>query len=358
LVAEAGVTHVTLPPSILAEMAADSLPTCSTLIVAGEACAPHLVGRWSVGRRMINAYGPTEATVCATMSETLSGAVMPALGRPIWNTQVYVLDDEMQPVTVGVPGELYVAGSGLARGYLGRPDLTAERFVPNPFGAPGSRMYRTGDLACWRTNGVLNFLGRADHQVKIRGFRIELGEIEAVLMRHACVGQAAVVAREDRQGPQQLVGYIVPVAGASADPVALRQYVAGLLPAYMVPAALVLLDTLPLTPNGKLDRKALPAPEFASAGAAPSTAQETVLAGLFAEVLGLEQFGVEDSFFDLGGHSLSATRLISRIRSTFGVGLELDDVFDTPTVAGLAARLDTAPVAVARPKMALRANNT
>jgi acyl-coenzyme A synthetase/AMP-(fatty) acid ligase/acyl carrier protein len=355
LVAETGVTHITLPPSALAVLPEDALPSCSTLIVAGEACPPHLVEQWSRGRRMINAYGPTEATVCATMTEALAGAVAPPLGQPIWNTQIYLLDGDLNPVPVGVEGDLYIAGAGLARGYLGRPALTAERFVANPFGPIGSRMYRTGDLAHWEAEGVLHFLGRADHQVKIRGFRIELGEIESVLARHPAVAQGAVIDREDHLGQKQLVSYIVPAAGAIADPAAMRRHLAALLPDHMVPAAVVVLDVLPLTPNGKLDRRALPAPKLTPGrGLAPRTPQEEILAELFSEILGVKGFAIEDSFFDFGGHSLKATRLVSRIRSRLGVELPLDAVFETPTIAGLAILLEQAPVARSRPIMSLR----
>jgi amino acid adenylation domain-containing protein/FkbH-like protein len=340
LIARSHATHATLPPSALAILAPDALPKGFTLIVAGEACPPHLVERWSTGRRMINAYGPTEATVCATITEPLSGAIAPPLGEPIPNVGVFVLDEYFEPVPAGAPGEIFIAGIGLARGYLGRADLTAERFLPNPFGPSGSRMYGTGDLARWRDDGALEFLGRTDHQVKIRGFRVEPGEIEAVLARHPAVSAVAIVAREDSQGQQQLIGYAVPMVGESVDAAALRRYVAELLPEYMVPAAMVLLERLPLTPNGKLDRNALPHPTFSSNRTAPNTPQEVLVAQLFAEVLGLDEFGMEDSFFDLGGHSLAATRLISRIRATSGAMLELDDVFDQPTVAGLAARLE------------------
>ncbi|MFC5743182.1 non-ribosomal peptide synthetase, partial [Dyella tabacisoli] len=336
------ITHVTLPPAALPVMSADNLPDCAQLIVAGDACPPAQVARWSEGRRMFNAYGPTETTVCATIGAPLRGAVAPTIGRPIANAQVYILDAAMQPVPVGVAGDLYLAGQGLARGYFQRPALTAERFVANPF-TPGQRMYRSGDLARWLPDGELDFLGRVDHQVKVRGFRIELGEIEAALARLPNVAQSVVLAREDLTGQKQLVGYVVANEGTTLDPAALRQALAGPLPDYMVPAAIVLLDALPLTPNGKLDRKALPAPDYASAERrAPRTPQETALAGLFAEVLGLERVGIDDSFFDLGGHSLLATRLVSRIRATLDVELAIRTLFEHPCVAALAQQLDGA----------------
>jgi amino acid adenylation domain-containing protein len=362
---ENAITHAHIPPAVLNSIPDTRCPDLRVLITGSEALPAELVARWAPGRRMVNAYGPTEATVDVASwisegrAENEPVNNIP-IGRPVSNTRVFVLDGELWPVPVGIAGELYVAGAGLARGYLGRAGLTASRFVACPFGGAGERMYRTGDLVRWRADGQLEFVGRVDDQVKVRGFRIELGEIESVLARDARVGQVAVVVREDVQGDKRLVAYVVAAAGQVIEPVELRAVAAASLPDYMVPAAVVMMDRLPLTPNRKLDRRALPAPDFAAAvgGRGPRNPREEVLCGLLADVLGLARVGVDDSFFELGGHSLLATRLVSRVRSVLGVELAVRDVFATPSVAGLARRLDEAPgavrprlVAVARPAL-------
>ncbi|HEU0076107.1 MAG TPA: amino acid adenylation domain-containing protein, partial [Longimicrobiaceae bacterium] len=310
-------------------------------LCGGEALSPDLAEQLLTRVAALwNLAGPPETTVWSTVHRVRPDGGAPPIGRPIAGTRVYVLDGGAEPVPPGVQGELLIGGAGVARGYHGRPELTAERFLPDPFSAePGARMYRTGDRVRWFARGELEYLGRIDQQVKLRGFRIEPGEIEAALLEEPSVREAAVLAREDHPGERRLVGYVVAPGGDTAG---LREHLRKRLPEYMVPAAIVMLDSLPLTPNGKLDRRALPAPDAASAEVyvAPRTPAEEMLAGILGEVLRLERVGAEDNFFELGGHSLLATRVVSRVREAFGVELPLRALFEVPTVAGLAGRVE------------------
>ncbi|MGV9803899.1 condensation domain-containing protein, partial [Mycobacterium sp. NPDC003449] len=294
-----------------------------------------VVDTWAPGRVMVNGYGPTETTVYATISAPLqAGSGVVPIGVPVPGAALFVLDRWLRQVPAGVVGELYVAGRGVGLGYVRRPGLTGSRFVACPFGAPGQRMYRTGDLVSWAPDGQLRYVGRADEQVKIRGYRIELGEIQSVLADLDGVEQAVVTAREDRPGDKRLVGYVT----GTADPARVRAELSQRLPAYMVPAAVVALEALPLTVNGKLDKRALPAPEYTPGDhyRGPSTALEEVLVGIYARVLGLDRVGVDDSFFDLGGDSLSAMRLIAAVNTSLDTDLPVRTLFDAPTVAQLA----------------------
>ncbi len=356
LLCDQGVTVFTLTPSALAALPVGEFPALETVTVAGEICPASLVTQWSKGRRFFNLYGPTETTIWATLSECSDSDQMPSIGRPVSNVRIYLLDTHLRPVPVGVPGELHIGGVGLARGYLNRPALTAERFIPDPFGEQGgTRLYKTGDLARYLPDGNIEFLGRADHQVKIRGFRIELGEIEAALAQHPVVQDAVVVAsgeaeapsftaQEDVSGGKRLVAYIVAREKQSLNVGDLRRFLAEKLPDYMLPSAFVTLEALPLTPNGKVDRCALPVPDqtrpdLGEAFVAPCTPVEEVLAGMWGQVLGIERVGVRDDFFELGGHSLLATQVLTRVRDTFRVELSLRAMFETPTVAGMAERI-------------------
>jgi amino acid adenylation domain-containing protein len=326
------------------------LPACvRTVIFAGERALQERLAGWPRGVRLLNSYGPTEACPASSVfdaSETVAGASTNGLsiGRPMRGARLYVADFDHRPVPVGVAGELLIAGAGVGRGYAGQPDLTAERFIPDPFASvPGERAYRTGDRVRWLRDGNLKFLGRVDHQVKIRGFRIEPGEIAAVLCRYPGVREAVVVPRESVAAGTavlQLVAYAAAEPGIGvAD---LRKHVKSALPAYMVPADFVLLDALPLTATGKLDRRALPAPGAVGDDnyAAPETATEELLAGIWADLLGRERVGVFDDFFDLGGHSLLAPQVLARIEETFQVELPLRTLFEAPTVAQLATRIE------------------
>ena len=320
-----------------------------SVILAGEECGSDLFvkHRSSLsGVRFFNEYGPTEATVWSSVHEGRDWESTPTvpIGRPIPNTQIYILDEGLEPVPVGTVGELHIAGDGLARGYLRRPDLTAEKFIPNPFNAePGARMYKTGDLARYLSDGTIEYLGRLDHQVKIRGFRIELGEIEAALQAVPGVREAVVLAREDSPGDKRLVAYVVMEEEESVEASSLRHQLSRVLPAYMVPAAFVFLEQFPLTPNGKLNRKALPAPESTRGTigyVAPRTPVETRLAEVWADELQVDKVGVEDNFFELGGHSLLATRLLSQVRTAFHVEMPLRAIFEASTISGLAGLIE------------------
>ncbi|WP_189598934.1 condensation domain-containing protein, partial [Streptomyces pilosus] len=315
------------------------------VLIGGEALPADLAASLAEHAVSVtNLYGPTETTIWSTAWDVTGDAARsPRIGRPIANTQVYVLDAGLRPVPPGVPGELYIAGDGVVRGYHGRYALTSERFVADPFGPAGARMYRTGDLARWTKDGELEYLSRVDDQVKLRGFRIELGEIEAVLASHTQVAQAAVIVREDRPGDKRLAAYVVGVQGVRPQVADLRDLAASRLPGYMVPSAFVTLDAMPLTPNGKLNRRALPAPDYGldtPGGRAPRSPREEILCGLFAEVLGLESVSIDDDFFQLGGHSLLATKLVSRVRSVLDAELAVRQVFEAPTVAELGKALD------------------
>ncbi|HEX8905139.1 MAG TPA: non-ribosomal peptide synthetase, partial [Longimicrobiaceae bacterium] len=371
---EHAVTHLQCTPSLaamlIAESGVEALTALERLLLGGEALPADLAARITavLPDGLVNMYGPTETTVWSTTHAVSADESTIPIGRPIANTRVYVVDDAMRPQPIGVPGELCIAGAGVARGYLRRPALTAERFLPDPFSArPGARLYRTGDRARWREGRAnefaattapsppsrtpdaasmheartpaLEYLGRLDEQVKIRGFRIEPGEIEAALRQHPAVRDCAVVARADAGGEKRLAAYVV---ADGAEPAELRAYLRGRLPDHMVPASFTALEALPLTPSGKLDRRALPAPELGDqqGTVAPRTAAEEVVAAIWAEVLGRDRVGVEESFFDLGGHSLAATRMVSRLREAFAAELPLRAVFEGPTVAELARRVE------------------
>jgi thioesterase domain-containing protein/aryl carrier-like protein len=345
------VTHVTLPPAVLATLEEGTIDRDVVLVVAGEASSVDVVGRWAPDRRMFNSYGPAETTVDATLWRCDPAAEEVAIGRPVPNTRVFVLDGRLAPVPPGVVGELYVAGPGVARGYVNRPELTGERFVACPYGDAGERMYRTGDQVRWTHDGRLVFAGRADDQVKIRGRRIEPGEIENVLAAHSAVAQVAVIAREDTPGDRELVAYVVPDGRTETGDLSgeLRAAAASRLPGYMVPSAVVTLDALPLTTNGKLDRGALPAPAYAASLASPGhgrgsiSALEQMVCEAFAETLGASSIAVDDDFFARGGHSLRAVSLVKRLQAK-GITISLRNLITNPTPAGLIGTLGLSSV--------------
>ncbi|MDV6241555.1 non-ribosomal peptide synthetase, partial [Rhodococcus opacus] len=338
------VTHATITPTALAALDNDGLDSLRVLDLVGEACPPEVVARWAPGRSLHSGYGPTETTIQASVSAAMRPGEGVNIGSPARGFAFLVLDERLQPVPVGVPGELYIAGPGMARGYHNRSALTAERFVACNFGEPGTRMYRTGDVVRWRkTASALEYIGRSDFQVKVRGFRIELGEIDAVLARHPAVAFAATIGHTGPSGDTVLASYVRVQDGQEVEPAGLRTYASERLPTHMVPSAVVVLDRIPMTPVGKLDRKALPAPEFGSAGAAfraPATDNERIVVDAFAEVLGVDRVGTADSFFDLGGNSLLATRIVSALQAALDRRVPLQWMFLDPTPAGIARRLD------------------
>ncbi|MBE9185299.1 amino acid adenylation domain-containing protein [Microcoleus sp. LEGE 07076] len=341
------ITHATLPPSLLAVLPSAELPALQTIICAGESCSPDIVKCWASGRRFFNAYGPTEATVWSSLAE-IGECKKPPIGRPIPNTQLYILDENLQPVPVGIPGELYIGGRGLARGYLNRPELTSQRFIANPFSQKaGKRIYKTGDLASYFPDGNIEFLGRTDEQVKIRGYRIELGEIEALLVQHPAVKETVAVAGDDLSGNKRLVAYVVTHQNQTLNRGEMRHFLKQQLPNYMIPNAFVAIDFLPLTPNGKIDRLRLPAPGNLTSNSidksciAPRTPTESTLAQIWATILNTEPVGIDDNFFDLGGDSLLAIRLINEINQQFERELPLSALFLNPTIEGLADSLSS-----------------
>lgn len=349
------VTHAVLTPSVLAMLPRTELAAVRWLAVGGEACLPDLVARWAPRRHFFNVYGPTESTVVGTWHQVVESSVQVTnvpIGRPVPNIRVYILDEALQLVPIGVSGQLHIGGVALARGYLDRPGLTAERFIPDPFSDdPRARLYRTGDLVRYRDDGNIEFLGRMDDQVKVRGFRIELGEIEAVLRRHAALREVALLVREDAPGPKRLVAYVVPEQSPGPTVNELRSFLAGKLPEYMMPSAFVTLRALPLTPSGKVNRRTLPAPgqarpDLESAYLGPRTWKEETLVSIWGQLLEIERVGVHDNFFELGGDSILTIQVVARA-SQAGLTLTPRQLFEHPTVARLAAVAGTGPAVVA-----------
>nr|QEO74875.1 condensation domain-containing protein [uncultured bacterium] len=366
LLKDQGVTTAVFTPAVLRTLPETSLPKLTTVMSAGDACSPDLVDRWAPGRRLFNLWGPTEATIWNSVQQCHYGDRETPIGRPLVNTQLYILDEFMQPVPIGVPGELYIGGLGVTRGYLNRPELTAEKYVPNPFSnQPGSRLYKSGDQGRYLPNGEIVFMTRIDRQVKVRGFRIETGEIEAALVEHPSVLESAVVARADTTGDKQLIAYVVPDPANPPKISRLRAFLQERLPEYMVPANIVLLESMPLSPNGKIDRRALPAPdsirpELEQELILPRTRLEQFLAQMWTTVLGVEQIGVDDNFFELGGDSIKAAVFTNRLQEELGEIVHIVAIFDAPTIATLAdylkqsnpravQRLEETTIAIAEP---------
>ena len=344
LLQEQEITHLTLVPSALTALSSENLPALQNIIVAGEPCPPSLVIQWASGRRFFNAYGPTESTVCATVAQCFEDMDVLPIGRPIANTKIYILDRYLQPVPIGVPGELHLASVGLAKGYLNRPELTDSKFITNPFSEKSSdRLYKTGDLVRYGNDGQIEFVGRIDDQVKIRGFRIELGEIESVLNQHPQVKDAIVIVKEDELKTKRLYGYFIPKTEALTSQ-ELRQFIQDRLPDYMIPAFLIPLESFPLTPNGKVDRRALPLPKInpneLENYATPSTKNEQILAQIWQEVLGLKTISINDNFFELGGDSILAIQIIAKANQE-GLEITPKQLFGYQTIAQLAILAET-----------------
>jgi amino acid adenylation domain-containing protein len=346
LLSERAISVATIPPAVLSTLPGEDLPALQTLIVAGESCPSDLTSRWFVGRHFFNAYGPTETTVCASIFECIDEyRESPPIGRPMANMQIYLLDSRLNPVPIGAPGEIYIGGIGVARGYFDRSGLTGEKFIPDPFsGRLGARFYRTGDLACYMFDGTIQYLGRLDHQVKIRGIRIELGEIEFILSQHPAVRDAVAVVREDFPGDKRLIAYVTSDEPPTSLDDELRLLLIERAPEYMMPSAIVMLKSLPLTPNGKVDRRELPAPAGAGYGSqkefvAARNPLEEEVRNIWVTVLGVEQIGVENNFFEFGGNSLLATQIMSRVHAALKVELPLRALFEAPTIAGMAATI-------------------
>lgn len=345
IIREQSITMALLPPSVLTLLEASDIPALQTIVSGGEACSAEIIRKWSSERQFVNAYGPTEATVCATFYPDVNHTIPFCLGYAMPNVTIYILNSNLQICPIGVPGELHIGGIGLARGYLNRPELTAEKFIANPFARfPGERLYKTGDLARYLPDGRIDFLGRIDHQVKIRGYRIELGEIESVLKQHPSVSEAIAITRQTASGDTQLLAYVVFHVNQSTAVGELRDFMKRYLPEYMLPAIIIPLANLPLTPNGKIDRQALPLPETERiAGseqyAAPRTELERILADIWSNLFHVEKIGIHDDFFDIGGHSLLTVTLIVRLKNILHVDLLPRDIFEAPTIARLAERI-------------------